>query len=136
MAQKEQIARRKQELVSQLAAKRQELTRSRDQLQETLRKKLQVKHQAKQLLGKLMTNNPKSLFAGSAVAGLMATTLFRRPRKVKKSPQSTRVLLLGWILSLLKPVAKSWLIARAKESAVQAAAQSMTSGNATRRPRH
>jgi len=124
MAHKEQIARRKQELVAQLATNRCAITRSRDALQERLQKKLQIKVQAKQLLAKLISKKPKSLFAGSAVAGLATALILRRPRKekAKKSPQSTRVLMLGWLLALIKPAAKAWIITRAKEHAATQAA--------------
>lgn len=110
MAHKEQIARRKRELTAQLAENRQAITLGR----EDLTQKLQVK----QVLRKLISRKPKSLFAGSAVAGLGAALFLRRPRKAKKAPQSTRVLLLGWILSLIKPTIKAWLIARAKQTAM------------------
>ena len=111
MANKKQIAQRKQELVAQLSDSRQAITRGR----EALKQKLQVKP----LLHKLFTRKPKSLFAGSAVAGLATALFLRRPRKVKKVPQSRNLILLGWILSIMKPAAKAWLIARAKEAATQ-----------------
>ena len=111
MANKEQIAQRKRELVAQLADTRQSITRGRKELKEKL--------QFKQLLRKLVSSKPKSIFAGSAVAGLAAAIMFRRPRKVKKAQQSTRLILLGWALSLLKPAAKAWIVARAKTAATQ-----------------
>jgi len=113
MANKKQIAQRKQELVAQLSDSRHAITRGR----EALKQKLQVKP----LLHKLFTRKPKSLFAGSAVAGLATALFLRRPRKVKKAPQSRNLILLGWILSIMKPAAKAWLIARAKEAATQPA---------------
>ena len=111
MANKKQIAQRKQELVAQLADNRQSITRGR----EALKQKLQVKP----LLHKLFTRKPKSLFAGSAVAGLAAALFLRRPRKAKKVTQSKNLILLGWLLSIMKPAAKAWLVARAKEAATQ-----------------
>lgn len=111
MANKNQIAQRKQELVAQLSDNRQAITRGR----KALKQKLQVKP----LLHKLFTRKPKSLFAGSAVAGLATALFLRRPRKAKKSPQSRNLILLGWILSIVKPAAKAWLIARAKEAATK-----------------
>jgi len=111
MANQKQIAQRKQELVAQLSDNRQAITRGR----EALKQKLQVKP----LLHKLFTRKPKSLFAGSAVVGLATALVLRRPRKVKKAPQSRNLILLGWILSIMKPAAKAWLIARAKEAATK-----------------
>jgi len=124
MAQKEQINRRKQELVRQLTEQRNAITHSRDALQAKMQEKLQIKTQAKQFFGQLISKKPKSLFAGSAVAGLAAALFLRRPRKVKikKAPQSTRVLLLGWILTLIKPTVKAWIVTRAKEHAANQAA--------------
>jgi len=115
MANKKQIAQRKQELVAQLSDSRQAITRGREALQKSLKQKLQVKS----LLHKLFTRKPKSLFAGSAVAGLATALFLRRPRKIKKVPQSRNLILLGWILSIMKPAAKAWLITRAKEAATQ-----------------
>ena len=109
MAHKEQIARRKRELVDQLADHRKSITRSRCKIKEQL--------QVKQLIRKLFTTKPKSLFAGSAVAGLAAALFLRRPRRSKKTPQSMSLVLLGWTLSLLKPAAQAWVMARAKEAA-------------------
>ena len=111
MADKKQIAQRKQELTTQLARKRQSITRGRASLKK--------KFQPKELLRKLLSAKPKSLFAGSAVAGLGAALFLRRPRKAKKTAQSARMLLLGWALALLKPTAKAWLIARAKQAATE-----------------
>jgi hypothetical protein len=115
MANKKQIAQRKQELVAQLSDSRQAITRGRETLQKSLKQKLQVKP----LLHKLFTRKPKSLFAGSAVVGLATALFLRRPRKIKKVPQSRNLILLGWILSIMKPAAKAWLITRAKEAATQ-----------------
>lgn len=120
MANKKQIAQRKQELVAQLSHKRQSITRGREELKQKL--------QVKPLLHKLFTRKPKSLFAGSAVAGLAVALFLRRPRKAKKAPQSRNLILLGWLLSIMKPAAKAWLVARAKEAATQpAVVQSATS---------
>jgi hypothetical protein len=113
MANKKQIAQRKQELVAQLSDSRQAITRGRETLQKSLKQKLQVKP----LLHKLFTRKPKSLFAGSAVVGLATALFLRRPRKIKKVPQSRNLILLGWILSIMKPAAKAWLVTRAKEAA-------------------
>ena len=111
MANKKQIAQRKQELVAQLSNHRKAMTQGR----EALKQKLQVKP----LLHKLFTRKPKALFAGSAVIGLATAIFLRRPRHVKKAPKSRNLIMLGWILSILKPVAQAWLIARAKETAKQ-----------------
>ena len=108
MAQQEQLNRRKRELVDQLADHRKSITRSRRKLTEQL--------QVKQLIRKLFTTKPKSLFAGSAVAGLAAAMFLRRPRRAKKTHQSMSLILLGWTLSLLKPAAQAWVMARAKEA--------------------
>lgn len=113
MVNKKQIAQRKQELVAQLSDQRQSITRGREALQQKL--------QVKPLLHKIFTRKPKSIFAGSAVAGLAAALLLRRPRKAKKVQPSRNLILLGWILSIMKPAAKAWLVARAKEAATQPA---------------
>jgi len=118
MAHQKQIALRKRELVAHLSNSRKSITRSREDLQKQFKEQLQPK----QLLGRMLSKKPKSLFAGSAVAGLATALILRRPRKTKKAaPQSTRLVLLGWILSLLKPAAKAWIMARAKEAATQSA---------------
>jgi hypothetical protein len=111
MANKKQIAQRKQELVAQLAGNRRSISRSREAIKQKL--------QPKQLFSQLIFGKPKTLFAGSAVAGLGAALFLRRPRKVKKAPQSISLLLLGWVLALLKPAAKAWIVARAKEAVSQ-----------------
>lgn len=108
MAQQEQLIRRKQELVAQLAEHRKSITQHRLKLTEQL--------QVKQLVKKLFISKPKSIFAGSAVAGLAAALFLRRPHRAKKSPQSMSLVLLGWTLSLLKPAAQAWVTARAKEA--------------------
>lgn len=111
MANKKQIAQRKQELVAQLAENRQSISRSREAIKQKL--------QPKRLFSQLISGKPKTLFAGSAVAGLGAALFLRRPRKVKKAPQSMSLVLLGWVLALLKPAAKAWIVARAKDAASQ-----------------
>ena len=114
MDNKKQITQRKQELLTQLADARKSITQGRKELKEKL--------QVKTLLHKLISGKPKSLFAGSAVAGLGAALFLRRPRKVKKSPQSMKLILFGWALALIKPAAKAWLVARAKEATAQSSA--------------
>lgn len=114
MASKKQITQRKQELIAQLADSRQSITQGRKELKEKLR--------IKSLLQKVISGKPKSLFAGSAIAGLGAALFLRRPRKVKKTPQSMKLILFGWALSLAKPAAKAWLVARAKEAAAPSSA--------------
>ncbi len=109
MAQKKQVALRKAELTAQLADSRRAISRGR----EALRRKLQVKKQWR----KLLTGNPRAVFAGSIGAGLFATLLLRRPRKPATPPKTSRQMLLGWLLALLKPAAKAWLVTRAKRLA-------------------
>lgn len=109
MAQKKQVALRKAELTAQLADSRQAISRGRG----ALKRKLQVKKQWR----KLLTGKPRAVFAGSIGAGLLATLLLRRPRKSVKAPKTSRQILLGWLLALIKPAAKAWLVTRAKQLA-------------------
>ena len=111
MASKKQVSLRKKELIAQLATNRQSISRGR----EVLKEKLQVKKQ----LRKFIVKKPKAIFAGSLVAGLAATILLRRPRKVKKSSKTTQQILLGWGLSLIKPALKAWILTRVKKIATE-----------------
>jgi len=114
MAQKKQVAQataRKQELTAQLAAARQSISHTKQELVGRLN--------IKNLLGRLVSRKPKALFAGSTAAALILTLLLKRPKKSKKSssPKTARQILFTWLLSLLKPAAKAWLVARAKKLA-------------------
>lgn len=131
MAQRNKVAQaaaRKRELTAQLAASRQTISRGKQELV----KKLQIKN----LLGGLVSRKPKALFAGSTVAGLIITMLLKRPRKSKKkpSPKNTQQILFTWLLSLLKPAAKAWLIARAKKLASERISRSQNNGRDSRVP--
>ncbi len=106
MAQKKQIALRKQALVTQLAGSRQAISNEKA----ALKGHLQVKKQIRTLALK----KPKALFVGSLAAGLLVTLLLKRPRKAKKSALTSKQMILAWGLALLKPAAKSWLVSRAK----------------------
>ena len=53
------------------------------------------------------------------VLALFATLLLRRPRKSAKPSKTSRQMLLGWLLALLKPAAKAWLVTRAKKIAAE-----------------
>ncbi len=111
MASKKQVTLRKKELIAQLATNRQSISRGR----EVLKEKLQVKKQ----LRKFIIKKPKAIFAGSLVAGIAATILIRRPRKIKKSSKTTQQVLLGWGLALIKPALKAWLTSRVKKMAAE-----------------
>ena len=107
MAQKKQIALRKQQLIAQLAESRQAIDHGRSALKEKLNVKKQV--------GSLIKRKPKAAFASAAVAGLATTLLLRRPRKNKqKNKKARKSKLLGWAVVLLKPTAKKWIKKRAK----------------------
>lgn len=112
MAQKKQIALRKQELIAQLADSRVVIDQGRAQLKDKLNVKKQVQG--------LMQRKPKQLLIGSAVTGLAATILLRRPKQKKGSKirKSFAKILFGWLLLLLKPTAKRWLIDVAKKTAI------------------
>jgi len=102
MAQKKQIALRKQEIIAQLAESREAIDHGRTAIKE----KLNVKNQVSSLLKR----KPKAVFAGSAVAGLAATLLLRSKRKKKvKAKKPLNALLLGWTIKALKPSVKKWL---------------------------
>ena len=118
MANKTITTQRKQELANQLAKTRESITQSRKELKEKL--------QIKPLMSKLIWGKPTSLFAGSAIAGLGAAIFLRRPRKVKKTHTSTKLILFSWVLSLMKPAAKAWLVERAKSAAAQSSTGSTT----------
>jgi hypothetical protein len=111
MAQKKQVALRKEELTAQLADSRQAISQGR----EAIKGKLKIKKQLRQLI----TRKPKALFAGSIVTGLFATLLLKRPRKSAIPSKTSRQMLLGWLLALLKPAVKAWLVTRAKKIAAE-----------------
>lgn len=120
MAQKEQIAQtsaRKRELVAQLASARQSITHSKDALKEKLK--------PGRLVRSVFTRRPKTIFAGSVLTSLVTTLLIKRPKKPKKGsvPKTSKQILLTWLLSLLKPAAKAWLVHFAKQLAANRLAQ-------------
>lgn len=114
MARKKQIIEanvRKRELVTQLASNRQSISQSKQVLTNKLK--------PKNLFRTIFTRKPKTIFAGSVLASLMTTLLIKRPKKPRKvAPAKTsKQILLNWGLSLIKPVAKVWLINLAKQLA-------------------
>jgi len=109
MAQKKQIALRKQALITQLAESRQAIGQSRT----VMRDKLNVKKQ----VTSLVKRKPKAMFAGSAILGLLATLLLRRKNK-KKTKKPVKKLITGWALMLAKPAAKKWVKKRVKSYAI------------------
>ncbi|MGB2402590.1 MAG: hypothetical protein ACPIA7_04185 [Akkermansiaceae bacterium] len=116
MAQKKQIteaAARKSELVAQLASNRQSIAESKQALTTKLK--------PQNLARSIFTRKPKAIFAGSVLAGLMTTMLIKRPRNSKKvaAAKSSKQILFAWSLSLIKPVAKMWLINLAKRLATE-----------------
>lgn len=122
MGKKQQIAKRKQELTAEISKNRVLISVGRNELKQ----KLNIKQQ----LAKLVKRKPKALFMGSLGAGLAATLLLRRPKKVAKGKAATKsTVILGWVLALLKPAAKAWVVDRAKlMAAKQIEARSLTSG--------
>ncbi|MBT8037506.1 MAG: hypothetical protein KJO21_08170 [Verrucomicrobiae bacterium] len=111
MAQKKQVALRKQELTAELANSRQAISKGR----KAIKGQLQVKKQLRQWI----TRKPKAVFASSIGAGLLATLLLKRPRKAAKPSKKPSHMLLGWILALLKPAIKTWLVTRVKTLATE-----------------
>ena len=112
MGKKQQIAKRKQELTATLAKNRVIIDVGRKQLKQ----KLSVKRQ----LRKLITRKPKALFTTCLGAGLVATLLIKSPRKAAKAKTKDKSsILLSWLLTLLKPAIKAWLVNRAKILAVK-----------------
>lgn len=112
MGKKQDIAKRKQELISTLAENRVLITEGKAQLKE----KLNVKRQ----MGRVFKRRPKTLFIGSLTTGLLMTLLFKRKKQPTATKPATKgTVLLGWLLSLLKPAIKAWLINRAKAIAVE-----------------
>jgi len=114
MARKKQIIEadvRKRELVTQLASNRQSISQNKQALTS--------KPKPKNLLRTIFTRKPKTIFAGSVLASLMTTLLIKRPKKSKKAApvKTSKQILLNWGLSLIKPVAKVWLINLAKQLA-------------------
>lgn len=112
MAQKKQIDQanaRKLELVAELARTRESITHSKDQLTGKLK--------PKNLLRNIFARKPKTIFTGSVLVSLLTTLLIRRPKKSRKAtkPQTSKAIFLSWALSLLKPVAKVWLVNLAKQ---------------------
>ena len=105
---------RKQELTAQLAQARHSISRGKQELTGQLK--------IKNMLGRLFSSKPKAIFGSSVVGGLALTLLLKkRPKKSKKTaaPKTTKQILLTWLLSLLKPAAKAWLVARAKKLAAE-----------------
>ena len=116
MAHKKQIAQaaaRKHELVAQLATNRMSISHRRHELAGKLK--------PKNLVRNIFTRKPKTIFAGSVLASLLTTLLIRRPKKTRKpsGSKTNKQILLAWALSLLKPVAKVWLINLAKQLATE-----------------
>ena len=114
MARKKQIIEadvRKRELVTQLASNRQSISQNKQALTSKLK--------PKNILRTIFTRKPKTIFAGSVLASLMTTLLIKRPKKSKKAApaKTSKQILLNWGLSLIKPVAKVWLINLAKQLA-------------------
>lgn len=124
------VIRRKQELLSQLANSRRQLTSARSQLKGQLHPKAQ--------LTSLVSKNPKKVLIGTAVLGLIMTSLFRPKgshrnleRQLGKVLESNKALghkipkkgviitLLGWGVSLAKPSIQSWLTTKASSFATQ-----------------
>ena len=102
MARKEQIARRKQELINQMADSREAI----DQGRTAIKEKLNVKRQ----ISSLIRSKPKVAFAGAAVAGLLGTSILRRPRKATtKKKKTLSNLITGGAMLFIKPAAKKWL---------------------------
>lgn len=105
---------RKRELTAQLAQARQSMSRGKQELTGRLK--------IKNMLGRLVSSKPKAVFGSSVVGGLVLTLLLKkRPRKSKKTAaqKTTKQILLTWLLSLLKPTAEAWLVARAKKLALE-----------------
>ncbi len=122
MARKKQIteaAARKQELVAQLASNRQSISQSKQAFTSKLK--------PKNLVRTIFTRKPKAIFAGSVLASLMTTLLIKRPKKSQKvaAPKTSKQILLTWGLSLMKPLAKAWLLNLAKQLAAQRMNRSM-----------
>lgn len=111
MARKKQIALRKQELISQMAESRDAIDRGRSAIKEKLNVKKQVTS--------LVRRKPKAVFAGSAVVGLIATLMLRRPRKSRdKKGKTLSKMITGWAFLLIKPAAKKWLTKSLKTYAI------------------
>ena len=105
---------RKQELTAQLTQARHSISRGKQELTGRLK--------IKNMLGRLVSSKPKAIFGCSVVGGLALTLLLKkRPRKSKKTAaqKTTKQILLTWLLTLLKPAAKAWLVARAKKLAAE-----------------
>lgn len=122
MARKKQIteaAARKQELVAQLASNRQSISQSKQAFTSKLK--------PKNLVRTIFTRKPKAIFAGSVLASLMTTLLIKRPKKSQKvaAPKTSKQILLTWGLSLMKPLAKAWLLNLAKQLAAERMNRSM-----------
>ncbi|HCC21114.1 MAG TPA: hypothetical protein DEP88_07700 [Verrucomicrobiales bacterium] len=107
MGKKEQIAKRKQELTAKLSENRVLINTGRNNVKQMLSVKKQLRN--------LVLRKPKAIFFGSVGAGLLATLALKRPKKTHKKKSSTiTMVLLRWVLSLMQPAAKTWLINRAK----------------------
>ena len=121
MAQKKQIDQanaRKRELVAELATAREAITKRKLELTGRLK--------PKNLLRNIFTRKPKTVFTGSVLVSLLTTLLIRRPKNKQKAakPQTSKAIFLSWALSLLKPVAKVWLVNLVKQLSAERLARS------------
>ncbi|MGJ8675966.1 MAG: hypothetical protein ACSHX0_00470 [Akkermansiaceae bacterium] len=111
MAKKQQIALRKQELVSHLASSRLIIRNGKN----TIQSGLSPKKNLQSLFSKPLFKKPQIKVAGSVLLGLLVSLLLKRRRKFfSKKSKSKKFILLGWAISLLKPTLKSLLMKQVK----------------------
>lgn len=120
MAQKKQLAQRKQELIQQLSGSRDTIS----QHKKAISTKLSPKTNIRSLCSKTSLKDPKVAVVGSFL--LAATTsllLKRKKRKKEYKKRSKKLLLLGFGFKLIKPAVKKAVFKKAKTLMVQKLAQ-------------
>jgi len=105
-AEPESIRERKRQLALTLASSRTRLTsRGRD-----LRRRLSPVHAA----GSYFRKHPVQIFGATAAGVAILTFLFRARPRDRKPPKSLVRRSLGWVMSLVKPVVRIWILKEAK----------------------
>ena len=108
MARRKLVNVHKQALVMQLSSARNTISSEREVLKQKLQENLQPKRQLK----KIVSANPKIVFVGSVITGLLVTRLLTKKRERKQMTvvkKSKTLTLLVWAGMLAKPLMKSWV---------------------------
>ena len=108
MARRKLVSMHKRALVMQLSSARSTILSEGEFLRLRLQENLQPKRQLK----KIVSENPKIVFAGSVITGLLVTRLLRKTgvrKQVTVVKKSKKLTILVWAGMLAKPLIKSWV---------------------------